>query len=880
MATVLGLALKISANADGVAAGLSEADKHLSKFAKGLDRIGGDFESLSKSAGGMPAALQATVDEMQQLGDAFRSGAISQNEFAAAFEGLKDKAAGQAAAFKRGAQITEEMVTAEERLARKQKELDDLFTIGAISAQTYERGIEKLKPSTDAAAASVDKMGLEMNELSGLIGLLPGPIGAFASRLSSVFSSGSALQKLFSGGLSKAFATIRTSVAALSNPLTLAAAGFVAAGAAAAALVNSLVSLEDRVEKIGRAARLIGADFNFMQALEVSAKRVGRSFTELQEPLARFAGTVQKAKDGNKELVAAFEGVGISMEELETMSLDDSMRRLYDEFAKIEDPAKKAAAELKFFGEQGPKIRDIFLGFRDADADIKRLGASIAAIQVSNIDALGQRFDEIGVAVQGLGQKLTIPFTGMATAITQGLTTLTAGFGQAAGVILDTLSPAFTAIGVVAQVVFDGIGTLLNGLALLFEPLAGQGRTVSQSFIEIGEAIGSVYDGINSGIQYVRDLLASFTDLSSGVSEASSWIGDRLGRAINILQAALSKVIGYVTETTASFGEWIASLPLVGKVVEGVTATLSGMWEGLKEMISGIGGFIDYVLSAAEALLGIEKVEIKPAVDPESVLDITKEMAAYNDEIAKAQDRTANLGAEGFEAALKYQEKLKEIAELQAEGEYTQEEANRAAAQATKEFDNQTAAIEKRQQAAQKALEADQAIVANLQKQMEIESQFGGDSKRYEAAKNIEAITREIARAEEEIAKARAAGDQEAVNAATKRLAHLDQMAANQEAIASGQVAHQKEMEKWEKKRADKALEYAKVEAERLAGLSGSNTSPLKAIMADSAEGIAEAYRIQQGTDQEAERWEKQYQKLDDIKRAVEKEKPKVMELV
>jgi hypothetical protein len=71
---------------------------------------------------------------------------------------------------------------------------------------------------------------------------------------------------------------------------------------------------------------------------------------------------------------------------------------------------------------------------------------------------------------------------------------------------------------------------------------------------------------------------------------------------------------------------------------------------------------------------------------------------------------------------------------------------------------------------------------------MRIDDEFGGDSKRAQAADNLLQIQQEIVRVEDELKKAREASDQAAVDALTGRLSTLDQVAAREREIAKGSI--------------------------------------------------------------------------------------------
>jgi len=104
------------------------------------------------------------------------------------------------------------------------------------------------------------------------------------------------------------------------------------------------------------------------------------------------------------------------------------------------------------------------------------------------------------------------------------------------------------------------------------------------------------------------------------------------------------------------------------------------------------------------------------------------------------------------------------------------------------------------------------------------QQQYNGDGERIKAAQNLVAINAEITRAEEAAAAARAAGDQEALAAATTRIQQLDQVQAKEEDIASGAAGqrelYQKQFIKQQEEAAKEQDKYQQAAAQEQARLS------------------------------------------------------------
>ena len=811
MATTLGLSLQISANTNGLGKGLEKADKALLSFGRQMNAVGKQASQFSNDMGELPQAFGDIESELDLLAQRFKAGAIEQDYFTERFKALKQAAKDNVAAFKEGAklnekyktstekaaeeqarltslfekgaissktfnaamkeqseiisrvkaeqngsaaalqqftaneeraaQITQSLATAEERLATEQAELDRLFNLGVLSQEAYARGTDQVTAKLATMNPQVAKAGVEFNELTGILSLLPGPLGATFSRISSLSSGLKGLSKTFGGGLKKGLAGIGQSLGGLSAGAVVAGGAFVGVGLAIAGVVKGAVALEKEVEDIERAARLLGGSFEFMQALKVSSDRVGRSFSELQEPLARFLNTTQRIKKGNKDLEKTFAGFGVTLDDIKNNSSQDVFEKLVKNIAAIEDPAERAAAEIAVFGEQGPKIRDSLLGAAQAADDLEASAGGLSAFDREQFEKLDGAFNKLITAGQALLKNVIVPFVPAIVAVSDGLADWISGISSAAQALGRVLEPVFTLIG-------KGFAKLLEWSGAFYRQIKSLAEFLGYEFNEAAKSVD--------------------TDVEVGVS-------------------------------------------------------LNGADQAKAE----IEGFADDMNSAIE--------------------------------------KTADLGQAGFDAAFKYQEQLAEIVELQKEGELTQEQANRAAENITKEFEKQEEAIRAQQEAAEELLKADQDIVASLLEQQRIESEFGGQSERLESFNNILSINREIERVEEDIAAARKAGDAEALDAASKRLSQLDQIKAAENDVVSGRKDALDEIASLEKKLAD---EQKKID-ESLKSGGGPSKERLKAIDATSAAGIEETLRLERGDDPAVEAAEKQLSKLDEIKKAI-----------
>lgn len=875
MATVIGLGVQFSANANGMTKGLSQVDRQLQNLGKQAAAAGSLFDTFTSSSAAAGAAQQQVATDIAFLGSAFKTGQISAQEYAAELQAVVGSAQTAAAAFAEGARITEQVATAEERRTGELERLGQLLAAGAISEETYARAaaeasganqeaaaaetdrakalsraaqitqanlspqqkyddqvqelashlaagrisqetynsaLEKATTDFDKAARASDKFGdaadgagdggtMKFNELSGVLSALPGPIGNVAGRLSGLASAGEGLSKVFGGGagLSGGLANIGASVAGLVNPFTIGLAAVAAFGAGASAVANGLLDLEDRVEKLGNTADKLGVSFEFIQLLEEAGNRSGVSIESVSSAFGKLQKTLAGADEESKAATEALGRLGVSFADLESLSPEEQIRLVGEKLQGIEDPAKRTAAAMQIFGKSGADLLPFFANLGPAADDIERLGGSLTAIDRSRIDDFGAGIDALGVASSRLGELLLLPFVGLGEGIAQGSAEFLGGINAIVGPIGDVLQPvlaslgsAFELVGVVIGAIGRVIGEIISPIGDLAQAFGVVGDSFNTAFVDV---VRYLVDGAVAATEFV----VSFSPLNAVAANIGA-IGETISRVTNIIGEALSQVGGYVGDVVASWVEFFgieSAIESIGGMISSVFGSVSSTFEAIS---GAIGGTVGRLLTIAEEFLGIT-AEVAVPVTPE--LDLSQPTLAasqFAKEIGAAATAAAEFGQAGFDAALAYQNSLDQIAQLQADGTLTAEEAKKAAEQEKAAFEAKIETLDKEAEAqartaeaAQKAADekiaaAERSAAAAVEADRKLADAFvtaqglgGGDQAT--AADTLLAITRQIEETEAAIVEARAAGDSAAEQAATRRLAVLDQAQA-----AAGEV--------------------------------------------------------------------------------------------
>jgi hypothetical protein len=767
----------------------------------------------------------ATAEEnraakLERLAQLLEQGAISEETFARASadaSGANAAAAeaeeARAKALQRAAQITQANLAPQAKYDQEVIELKEHLDAGRISQETFNAALAKATASfakaesaargyDNAADAAGDGGTLKFNELSGILSSLPGPIGNVAGRLSGLSSAGEGLGRVFSGGISQGLSSIGTSAAGLVNPFTVGIAAVAGFGAAAVGVARGLADLDDRVERLGNTADKLGVSFEFIQTLEEAGRRSGVGIETISTAFGKLQKVLAGADEESKAATEALAKLGVSFSDLEQLSPEEQIRLIGDKLQGIEDPAKRTAAAMAIFGKSGADLLPFFNNLGPAADDIERLGRSLTAVDRGRIDDFGAGIDALGVATQGLGQTLLLPFAGLVEGINKGAAEFIAGITAIVDPIGQVLEPILSNLGATFELIGINIGTFGRIIGAVLEPIGTIFQGISQSLGSFNDSVVDSYRSFSDASVEVTKWVVSFTPIGV-IADNIGVIGETISRLATIIGTAFTQAAQYVSGLASSFAEFIGlggAIESIGSVINAVFGSVSSVFSTISE---AVGGTVGRLLTIAENFLGIERtaqdageavgqaVEFTP---PEGFNDYEKAIQDSRAAINAAIAESAEFGQAGFDAALQFQTALEQL-KAQADAGILNETAYKAEVEkATEAYKSQIDTIKEAQKAEEEKLAAaeraaDAAIAADQRRADSfIQSQgLGGEDPRVKAEEDLLAITRQIDETETAIVQARAAGDKAAEQAALRRLAVLDQaQAAAQEVVEVG----------------------------------------------------------------------------------------------
>ena len=136
-----------------------------------------------------------------------------------------------------------------------------------------------------------------------------------------------------------------------------------AAGTAAAGgLLGSANVFAEMGDTIAKASQRTGIGVEQLSGLAYAAEQSGADLETFEAGVRRMQKVITGAADDSESAQKALANLGISVEQLESLSPDQQFMRIADGLSQITDPAQRATVAMKVFGRSGTQLLPMIEG--------------------------------------------------------------------------------------------------------------------------------------------------------------------------------------------------------------------------------------------------------------------------------------------------------------------------------------------------------------------------------------------------------------------------------------------------------------------------------------------------------------------------------------
>lgn len=424
---------------------------------------------------------------------------------------------------------------------------------------------------------------------------------------------GQKLKKTLGTGLKVAAGAAAAGMAAL-------AAGAMAVARSFAKNIKETAEYGDNVDKM---SQKLGLSAEAYQEWDYIIGQAGADIDSMTTGLKTLTNKLDDAKNGGADAQKMFAKLGLSMEDLSTMSREEVFEATIAGFQSMADTTERAALANDLFGKSGQNLTPLFnstiedtqalkdaaheLGFVMSDENVKA-----SADFQDALDTMSKSFD-------GLKRRMVQDFMPGITSVMEGLAKIfggdtEGGLGQINQGVeefsnkLKELLPTMIEIG--GNIVLSIAQAIVDNLPTIVESALSVLNAITQGIVDNKEVL--VDAAVNIVMMLVNNILENtpiLFDAALSIIEALiSGIGDALPElipaAIDCIMTLVTTLIEHLPDLIMSGGDLIGGL--ITGILNAIPVLIKALPEVIKGIITGIiNGLPQIFMQAGEIIISI-----------------------------------------------------------------------------------------------------------------------------------------------------------------------------------------------------------------------------------------------------------------------------------
>lgn len=297
-----------------------------------------------------------------------------------------------------------------------------------------------------------------------------------------------------------------------------------AAAFSVAALAQKALQTGMEVADLNEAADKIGVTVEALQALQYQAVQGGVGLEQLNTGIGKFSENIGKAAEGDKAMIESLQGLGVKILDLKgnLLPTEELLVEVARKITAIDDPARKVAAAVEFFGKAGkqmiPTLAEIAKGFGSMSAEAKAAGALISTEAIAKFDKLADSAAKAHLVMRAMfAENAAGPLTTLVETITSKMSNLSTAIAAARNSLGALLLLAANPTTAVAPFIASALGS--SATEKIAKEIATQRSLIEQAQIDLAKNPQGA-DVINAEIAKAQTLLTALEQKQQVMSVA------------------------------------------------------------------------------------------------------------------------------------------------------------------------------------------------------------------------------------------------------------------------------------------------------------------------------------------------------------------------
>lgn len=447
-------------------------------------------------------------------------------------------------------------------------------------------------PEIAIDVAADDNATATLTRLRATMASLSGPIQGVTSAISKIAERGN-FQAIANqvGRVGGAFSNLASQATRVVAPVA-AIGGALSLGGVGASVQGFI----QRTGELADASARLGVSVEDLQEFRYAAGLVGVEAGEMDSALERLNKGIAEVADGkNADLGALLSRMGISVRDAsgEVRSAADLMPQLAQAFEKNGNAALRTRMAMELFGKSGaslvPLLSQGAKAMEESREEARRLGV-MNEDAVKAGDDLGDGFQRLGTAIQGMADAIGTRLAPVLTPMVEDLTKWIAANREIVGAkVAEVVERLGTAIGKVDfSAFFDRVQELAGKVDEIVQKFGGWERAVIALGVALNASLVAALVAVGAQIITLGALVASNPVAAGAVAVAA---------AIGAMAAAIYTNFGGVADWLDAQLKRVMSI--LDLLAEGVRRSVGEISELFSTIRNAVGGGLDAAANLA-----------------------------------------------------------------------------------------------------------------------------------------------------------------------------------------------------------------------------------------------------------------------------------------
>ncbi len=311
--------------------------------------------------------------------------------------------------------------------------------------------------------------------------------------------------------------------------------------AAIAALTALAKTAFEAAAGMGELAEQVGVTAETFQALQFAAVQNGIKTEQLETGLTKFSQKMGEAAEGSKEMIEALDKLGVKNLDAQgkLRPTEDLLTDVARAISEIDDPARRSAAAVDFFGKAGTKMLPILAqiaqGTDAMAASAANAGAMISTETSTKLDEFGDRLDRAKLIARAWAAETLAATIDASRA-----------FAEFDDKVTASVANAFKDLGRWADETLGPIGDKIG------QEGARAGAMFIEAFASLPDALGRLFTNAWEAARVAT--AKGINSITSWLSQNAPWLGIK-GTQMDTTPAGAGPAFGGVGERITAAGQ-------------------------------------------------------------------------------------------------------------------------------------------------------------------------------------------------------------------------------------------------------------------------------------------------------------------------------------